>query len=80
MGAASEGVSSVTIESYTMDPVTHITAGVLGAQAIRRPLRDRYFLLFCILAAWLPDIDNLIGFLGPEFYLVHHRGLTHSVL
>lgn len=64
-----------------MDPLTHITAGAIGAQAIRRSaLRDRYILLFCILAAWLPDIDNFIGFLGPEFYLIHHRGLTHSFI
>lgn len=62
-----------------MDPFTHITAGAIGAQAIRNPQqRDRYLLLFCILAAWLPDIDNFIGFLGTEFYLIYHRGLTHS--
>lgn len=64
-----------------MDPVTHLAAGALGGQALRKPLRrDRHLLVFCLLAAWLPDIDNVIGFLGPEFYLVHHRGLTHSFL
>lgn len=35
--------------------------------------------LFCIIAALLPDIDNLAGFLGPELYLIHHRGATHSL-
>jgi len=35
-------------------------------------------ILFCIIAAWLPDIDNLVTFLGPELYLIHHRGITHS--
>jgi DNA polymerase-3 subunit alpha len=39
-----------------------------------------FLLLFCVLASWLPDIDNLAGFFGPEFYLVHHRGVTHSFL
>ncbi|MBI4831528.1 MAG: metal-dependent hydrolase, partial [Candidatus Lindowbacteria bacterium] len=34
---------------------------------------------FCVAAAWLPDIDNLAGFLGPEQYLLYHRGITHSV-
>ena len=64
-----------------MDPVTHISAGALGAQIFRKPLRrDRYFLLFCMLAAWLPDIDNFVGLLGPELYLIHHRSLTHSFL
>ncbi len=62
-----------------MDPVTHISAGALGAQFLRKPLRrDRYLLIFCMLAAWLPDVDNFIGFLGPELYLIHHRSLTHS--
>ena len=62
-----------------MDPVTHICAGALGAQTLRKPLRrDRYILVFGILAAWLPDIDNFISFLGPELYLIHHRSLTHS--
>ncbi len=63
-----------------MDPVTHLAAGALGGQALRKPLRrDRHLLVFCLLAAWLPDIDNFIGFLGLEFYLIHHRGLTHSI-
>lgn len=63
-----------------MDIFTHITAGAIGAQAIRRPRRDRYLLLFCILAATLPDIDNFIGFWGQKFYMIHHRGLTHSFI
>lgn len=62
-----------------MDPVTHLAAGALGGQALRKPLRqDKHLLVFCLLAAWLPDIDNFIGVLGSEFYLIHHRGLTHS--
>ncbi|GAK56555.1 membrane-bound metal-dependent hydrolase [Candidatus Vecturithrix granuli] len=64
-----------------MDPVTHLAVGALGGQALRKPLRrDKHVLVFCLLAAWLPDIDNFIGILGPEFYLIHHRGLTHSFL
>ncbi len=64
-----------------MDPITHLTAGALGGQAFRRPLRnDRYWLAFCIFAAWLPDSDNFVGLLGTEFYLLYHRGVTHSFL
>ena len=64
-----------------MDPITHITSGALGAQVLRKPLRnDRYLMVFCILAAWLPDIDNFVGLLGTEFYLIHHRSFTHSFI
>jgi inner membrane protein len=73
-------IISNNIYYQTMDPVTHLAAGAIGAQAIRKSRRDRRLLVFCILAAWLPDIDNFIGFLGMEFYLVHHRGLTHSFI
>lgn len=76
-----ESISNTLLLQYIMDPVTHISAGALGAQFLRKPLRrDRYLLVFCMLAAWLPDVDNFIGFLGPELYLIHHRSLTHSFL
>ncbi|MBU4345153.1 MAG: metal-dependent hydrolase [Desulfobacteraceae bacterium] len=61
-----------------MDPITHITTGVLGAQVVCKHFNRRFIILFCIIAAWLPDIDNLVTFLGPELYLIHHRGATHS--
>jgi len=61
-----------------VDPVTHITSGILGAQAVHNSFSRRFMILFCIIAAWLPDIDNLVTFLGPELYLIHHRGITHS--
>ncbi len=63
-----------------MDPFTHIAAGALGGQTIREKFRGRPILWFCVLSAWIPDIDNLIGLGDPEFYLLHHRGLTHSFL
>ncbi len=63
-----------------MDPVTHITTGALGAQVVRRPYEGRFITLFSIIASWLPDIDNLAGIIGPEFYIIHHRGITHSIM
>lgn len=62
-----------------MDPITHITGGILVGQAAQ----DGYLpwkrtIPFAMLAAWIPDIDNFIGFLGPQAYLLHHRGITHS--
>lgn len=62
-----------------MDPVTHIVSGALGGRALRDRFPSRLVYALCILAAWIPDIDNFVG-LGPEDYLLHHRGLTHSVV
>ncbi|MFH1102467.1 MAG: metal-dependent hydrolase [Pseudomonadota bacterium] len=63
-----------------MDPITHLTSGVLTAQAVRPSTHNRWFFLFCIIGSLIPDIDNLAGLIGPEFYLIHHRGITHSLL
>ncbi|MDY7001784.1 MAG: metal-dependent hydrolase, partial [Thermodesulfobacteriota bacterium] len=61
-----------------MDPITHLTSGALAGQALRGSIPSRLVLPFCALAAWIPDVDNLMGF-GPEAYLIHHRGVTHSI-
>lgn len=65
-----------------MDPVTHIASGAILGQAVRRRFfpEAKAFLPFCIAGAWLPDIDNLVGRGNPELYLLHHRGLTHSLV
>lgn len=45
-----------------------------------RPGRSpRGLTLLCVAAASFPDIDSLAGWFGPESYLLHHRGLTHSL-
>lgn len=62
-----------------MDPVTHITSGILGRRVFHGYYNERHIMLFCIIAAVLPDIDNIAGFFGPELYLIHHRGATHSI-
>ncbi len=62
-----------------MDPVTHIAAGALGGKLAQAGFDKRQIFWFCVLAAWIPDIDNLLGLLGPEAYLLYHRGFTHSV-
>lgn len=64
-----------------MDPVTHIASGLAAGQALRsRFPAGRWFLPFCGLAAWLPDIDNPVGMFGAEAYMRYHRGITHSLL
>ena len=71
-----------------MEPITHLAAGLLTAQALRpsfrqpglQPGRDpRGLTVLCAVAATIPDIDSLAGWFGPESYLLHHRGLTHSI-
>ena len=63
-----------------MDPVTHSAAGLLGGQAVRHWFGGRAILLFTLIAALIPDIDNFVGRGNPELYLIHHRGITHSLL
>jgi inner membrane protein len=62
-----------------MDPITHITSGALGGRLAEAKIGKRPIFWFCVAAAWLPDIDNVAGLLGPEQYLLYHRGITHSV-
>jgi inner membrane protein len=64
-----------------MDPVTHITAGVLLGQAARdRFPGTRALIPLSALAAWMPDVDNIVTFFGAEAYMRHHRGYTHSLI
>ncbi len=69
-----------------MDNLTH---GLLGAAvgALRRPdgrelsVTDRATLLACVVAAELPDLDNLLPSENPALHdLQAHRGLSHSLL
>jgi inner membrane protein len=63
-----------------MDPITHAAAGVLTAQALRTRLgAPRGLTLLCAAAATIPDVDIAAGWLNPEYFLLYHRGLTHSL-
>ena len=62
-----------------MDPVTHLSSGLMGALAARRWFPEaKYFIALCLFAAWIPDGDILFGNGDPEFSLLHHRGITTS--
>uniref|UniRef100_I2Q1Y7 Putative membrane-bound metal-dependent hydrolase n=1 Tax=Desulfovibrio sp. U5L TaxID=596152 RepID=I2Q1Y7_9BACT len=64
-----------------MDPVTHVAAGVLIGQAAKdRFPAGRVLVPLAAFAAWMPDLDNIVTFFGPEAYMRYHRGLTHSLL
>ena len=61
-----------------MDPVTHLSSGIMGGLAARRWFPEAKFLVpACMLAAWIPDVDILFGG-GPEFNLLYHRGISTS--
>lgn len=64
-----------------MDPVTHLSSGVMGALAFQRFFpKTKFFLPFCLLASWIADGDILFGDGDPEFSLLHHRGITTSFI
>ncbi|WP_319585094.1 metal-dependent hydrolase [uncultured Pseudodesulfovibrio sp.] len=61
-----------------MDPVTHLSSGIMGGLAARRWFPESKFLVpACMLAAWIPDVDIFFGD-GPEFNLLYHRGISTS--
>ncbi|MGH8690238.1 MAG: metal-dependent hydrolase [Burkholderiales bacterium] len=67
-----------------MDTLTHALSGALLARATApkdappRSLPRRVAAGFFACAA--PDLDFVIGFVGPVEYLLSHRGITHSLL
>ena len=69
-----------------MDTLTHALSGALLARATAPaqvdertlPLGRRLFVGF--LAAAAPDLDFVIGYVGPIEYILHHRGVTHSLI
>ena len=67
-----------------MDTLTHALSGALIARASApkdappRSTPRRVAAGFFACAA--PDLDFVIGFVGPLEYLLSHRGVTHSVL
>ncbi len=67
-----------------MDTLTHALSGALLARATAprdapaRSLPKRIAAGFLACAA--PDLDFVIGYLGPVQYLLHHRGATHSLI
>jgi len=67
-----------------MDTLTHALSGALLARATApkdappRSIPRRVAAGFFACAA--PDLDFVIGFVGPVEYLLHHRGVTHSIL
>jgi inner membrane protein len=67
-----------------LDTLTHALSGALVARATvskdapPRSIPRRVAAGFFACAA--PDLDFVVGFLGPVEYVLHHRGATHSLL
>lgn len=67
-----------------MDTLTHALSGALVARltaprdAAPHTLPRRVAAGF--FACAFPDLDFVVGWLGPVEYLLHHRGATHSLL
>jgi len=69
-----------------MDTLTHALSGALLARATapavenERTLPLRRRLVVGFLAAAAPDLDFVVAWFGPVEYLLHHRGVTHSLV
>ncbi len=66
-----------------MDTLTHALSGALLARATApagTPRSTPRRVAAGFFAAAAPDLDFVIGFIGPVEYLLYHRGPTHSVL
>jgi inner membrane protein len=67
-----------------VDTLTHALSGALLARATApkhaapRAIPRRMAAGFFACAA--PDLDFVVSFAGPMDYLLHHRGVTHSIL
>src|SRR5262245_6119310 len=69
-----------------MDTLTHALSGALLARATAPaqidektlPLGRRLFVGFVAAAA--PDLAFVISYVGPVEYILHHRGVTHSLI
>jgi inner membrane protein len=72
-----------------MDYITHIVTGATGYRIIRTQSLlwtddwKEQALITCgglfFLASVLPDFDNISRLWGMEAYIIHHRGMTHSI-
>jgi inner membrane protein len=62
-----------------MDTTTHALAGYMIAKTGIGRDTGKWGTIAGVSAAVFPDIDLVLGFLGTEFSLKYHRGLTNSV-
>ncbi|MEW6387384.1 MAG: metal-dependent hydrolase [Thermodesulfobacteriota bacterium] len=62
-----------------MDPITHVTTGLVISQLL--PLPSRWLgALAGVIFALLPDLDYFLVFQDRLAFIRHHRGFTHSLM
>ncbi len=62
-----------------MDPLTHVTSGLLLSQLLPGPSRA-WSALAGVILSLLADLDYLLVYQDRLAFLRHHRGFTHSLL
>ncbi len=62
-----------------MDPVTHVTSGLLLSQVLPGPSRA-WSAVAGLVFTLLPDIDWFLVYWDRLAFIRHHRGFTHSLL
>ncbi len=62
-----------------MDQVTHLISGLLQSNLFKKEGQERVYFKVCTVCALIPDIDLVARIWGREAYLIHHRGLSHSI-
>ncbi len=63
-----------------MDPLTHAISGAALARAFPKQALAGKQVVLLALVAMLPDADVVLRLFSDNIYLLHHRGLTHSLL
>lgn len=62
-----------------MDPVTHVTTGLLFSQLLPTPNRA-WAVVAGVIFAFLPDLDYLLVNVDRLAFIRYHRGFTHSLM
>ncbi len=66
-----------------MDTLTHVLSGALTGRCLSSKVRKaspKAFILVGALAALFPDLDIVMRFISDSFYLLNHRGFSHSFI
>jgi inner membrane protein len=68
-----------------MDNLTHTLSGLVLARLSKKsdesdPLSLKTRMIVATLATNMPDLDIVLAPFSSQFYLLHHRGETHSLL
>jgi inner membrane protein len=63
-----------------LDTITHGLIGTLGSKTGYYQKFGKIATYSFLFGSIFPDIDIIVGVLGPDFTMRHHRGITHSLV